>query len=278
MILFNMFLLILCMYVGRTVYHDYLAFRDTHQAQTVSNRGEEKQPDLAPRVPLFDPKAVAQLNQVQYLPVSEKNLFLESRSLTKDAASPAAEAPPPLEPRPVLLGIAKVGNDSRALIFHSKPAQGQRASRMVRLGDDVLGYRVAQIASNKVELTYTAPSGTVSTQVLDLSDPASRMMRSPVRTPITENPVINIGSRPQTIPINPAIALQGANMQLRRNEFIDDQGRRIARTPFGDKVIATAEQEAISSASAAAATATTRPANRNPASSQPSRLSGTPYP
>ena len=214
LILFNLILMGACFYIGKTVYRDYMLFESVHQDQAAAVPGDEKLRDLLPRVPLYDPKSVIPLNQVNFLTVSEKNLFLESRNLTKDASTPASEAPPPLEPRPVLLGVTKVGNDSRAFLFQPKSAQGQKASRMVRLGDDVLGYRVSQITANKVELAFTAPSGTVSTQVLDLSDPSTRMMRSPVKTPIAENQVINIGARPQ-IPVNPTMNNPAANTPLR---------------------------------------------------------------
>lgn len=224
-LLLNVVLLAACVYVGRTVMLDYREFDATHKVMTVEPESAEKKDKAAARA--ATPRA--SLNANEFMVISEKNLFLESRNLQAASAAPVVEVAPPLNPKPTLMGVATVGDAPRAFIQNVRAQAGQKATKTLKLGDTYEGYKVSKIQRNRVELTYTSSSGNVTTQVLDLNDPAQRGPRPQGKTPVTQSQVISVGGQP----VN-AGGQQAAAAALPPGQALDEQGRRVVRTPFGD--------------------------------------------
>lgn len=234
LILFDLVLLVACIYIGRSVYRDFLLFRTNHNAHTTRAPEDTGQNDPALTAALLPLKAAVPVDNAAFTHISQKNLFLQSRNLTEDAAE-VVEVVPQLNPKPILIGVIKIGSESKAMLLNPATAPGQKGSSTVRMGDVVQGYKVSQITSEQVQLTYTSPTGAVTSQSLDLKDLKGRPQRPLVKTPLAESQVVNVAPRPApAVAINPAEVPQAP---LRANEYIDSQGRRVARTPFGDKVL-----------------------------------------
>lgn len=222
LLLLNTLLLLACVYIGRMVYQDFSEFNETHkviavEAETTESKGADGKAVVLPKP--------APLSPPEFMVISEKNLFLESRSLQAATTTPVQEAPPPLNPKPLLVGVASVAGEPRAFVQSLRAQPGQRPTKILKIGETYEGYKVAQIQRNRVELSYTSPSGNVTTQVLDLNDTTNRTARSAARTPVAPTQVLTAGG--------PAGAVApGAPQQ--QMPALDQQGRPIIRTPFGD--------------------------------------------
>jgi hypothetical protein len=222
LLLLNTLLLLACVYIGRMVYQDYSEFNETHKVIAVEAETTESKGADGKAVVIQKP---APLSPPEFMVISEKNLFLESRSLQTAATTPVQEAPPPLNPKPLLVGVASVGGVPRAFVQSLRAQPGQRPTKTLKIGETYEGYKVSQIQRNRVELSYTSPSGNVTTQVLDLNDTTNRAARSAARTPVAPTQVVTAGG--------PAGAGAPAPGQ-QPMPAIDQQGRPVIRTPFGD--------------------------------------------
>ncbi len=266
-------LLVLCISLGRQVRRDFQKFRMEHSSASipvVAEREDKRPVSMGGYAPVT-------LSAAAYEPVSSKNLFLESRNLKSQEDNQAVEAVPPMNPKPILVGVAKVGDQMRALVRRQQVQPGKRAVDTLRIGDLYEGYKVNQITADRVEFAYTSSAGQVTSQVISLFDPANRQGRQvPDRaTPVSASQIIQVGAgagapsgAPALVaPSTPAAAPGAANAPaaarsipvpgqtaggegragsqaggartsrpMQRNEFIDDQGRRVIRTPFGDVV------------------------------------------
>lgn len=276
LILLNLVLLIGCFYLARQIQQDFLTFRSEHNSGSIGTaeaKSEEK-------MRTFSTLASIPLAAAAYEHLSSRNLFLENRNLSSQKESPVVEQVPQLNPKPVLIGVAKIGSQTRAVIRRPQSAQGKSVIQSLLMGDLYEGYKVTNISEKRVELTFTSASGQSVNQYLNLADPANRQAAaSPIAlTPVAAAQVIQVGggssssvnnagisSVPAAQPgtVNPAAAPNVAkapagapgsasgqaagsfsaasdanrtSQPLRRNEFIDAQGRRVVRTPWGDVV------------------------------------------
>jgi hypothetical protein len=180
--------------------------------------------------PISGPSTRIPVSPTDHMVISDKSLFLESRSLQTASAAPVVETAPQLNPKPILMGVAQVGAEPRAFIQTLRAQPGQRPTMTLRLGQIYEGYKVSNIKNTRVELSYTSPSGNVTTQVLDIHDDSKRGMRAAIKTPLAQSQVISIGG--------PAMQPAGGSGQPpgAQGPAVDDQGRRVLRTPFGDIV------------------------------------------
>jgi hypothetical protein len=219
MLLLNILLLVGCVYLGRMVYQDFSEFDNTHKVVAVEPESAENKGADSKALAVQSPSPVT---PSENMVISEKNLFLESRSLQAATAVPVPEVAPALNPKPMLMGVAMVGSEPRAFVQNVRAQPGQRSTKILKVGEAYEGYKVAQIQRGRVELSYTSPSGNVTTQVLDINDAANRAARTAARTPLTPSQVISIGSQ------------NAATVAAQQVPAIDDQNRRVIRTPFGD--------------------------------------------
>jgi hypothetical protein len=222
MLLLNILLLVGCVYLGRMVYQDFSEFDETHKVIAVEPESAENKGADSKALTVQNPTPVT---PSENMVISEKNLFLESRSLQAATAVPPPEVAPALNPKPILMGVVMVGSEPRAFVQNLRAQPGQRSTKILKIGELYEGYKVAQIQRSRVELSYTSPSGNVTTQVLDINDVANRAARAAAKTPLAPSQVISVGSQ------NAAAAAAAAAQQM---PAIDEQNRRVIRTPFGD--------------------------------------------
>ncbi|MFM8410802.1 MAG: hypothetical protein ACKOCT_11035 [Alphaproteobacteria bacterium] len=161
--------------------------------------------------------------------IAEHDLFDQSR---KEGHEAAAEAPPPVPtpapPPPTLklAGVVVVGRTREALLVDS--AQGNKHLRM-RIGEDLMGYRVARIESERVALV--GPGGEETLLELEIDkgggkkaqaygpggkpQPTPRAGATPA--PGAQPPPVQAGATPPTDPATDAKArAESARERLRR--------------------------------------------------------------
>jgi len=109
--------------------------------------------------------------------ISDKNLFWKAA-----ACRPLQRCPPGsgsgAESQAYPHGGGDGGSEPRAFVQNVRAQPGQRPTKILKLGELYEGYKVAQIQRGRVELSYTSPSGNVTTQILDINDAANRAART----------------------------------------------------------------------------------------------------
>ncbi len=101
-------------------------------------------------------KPPRQYNAGEFDVIPAQNLFSETRAREEKAEAAAAAAPetPPLDVKPVLVGITITGPQRYALIIDpSSTATGRKTQRR-KLGDSYRGYTITDIDDNKMVLQH----------------------------------------------------------------------------------------------------------------------------
>ncbi len=127
-----------------------------------------------------------------YLPaefavIPEKNIFSESRAREEKADIAAPPEMPPLQQKPILVGVTITDSQRRALIINSGPGQDRnRRAEVKRIGDVYQGYTITAITPENIVLE----SGT-RREIIPLHEGSKR--GSPGKTPILSTRVVPIG-------------------------------------------------------------------------------------
>lgn len=264
LVILNLLLLAGCVWLARLVKLDMQKFTAEHHSvpDQVSQSSEAEAKGFSPYQP---PKPV---DTPAYLHVSTKNLFLASRNLTAPETATEAETAPVLNPKPVLIGVAKNGDRTQAVVRRAPSAPNRRSMVTLQAGDMYEGYKVTKISEKQVELTFTSANGQSINQFINFADPATRTASAPpppAMTAAAPGQIIQVGD-PGAANANPAAAVSQVNaavagvdpasgmatanqpaaanpasntrrnIPMRRSEYIDSQGRRVIRTPWGDIV------------------------------------------
>ncbi len=102
---------------------------------------------------LAAPKPVRQYNAGEFDAIAAQNLFSETRAREEKAAeTPAVQESPPLDIKPVLVGITISGPQRQALIIDPSNASAGRKTQRRKVGDSYRGYTITDIADNKIVL------------------------------------------------------------------------------------------------------------------------------
>ncbi len=209
-------------------------------------------------------KPPGRYDAAEFAVIPDKNVFAEIRA--REEKEPVAAVPEvqPLQQKPVLVGVAIVGDQRLASIIDPTTAQGQgRKTQTKRLGDVYQGYTITDITESQMVLE----SGN-RREVIPLHDGAKRAGQ-PGKTPIVATRIVNFGgggagggTQVATVaavrPSAPTSATIGGNQRpgttqpaaarptpaaqtppqgiVNPSETTDTQGRRVIRTPFGDIV------------------------------------------
>jgi hypothetical protein len=212
--------------------------------------------------------------------IPAQNLFSETRTREEKVEAPPVPESPPLDVKPVLVGVAVTGNQRQALIIDPSNTAGGRKTLRRKLGDTFRGYTITDITMNNMVLQSGArreviplfdgakhPStggktAIVATRVVAFgstgpaaggtvgaAQPAQAGVTSPARGGVAGAAPSTTAARNQAAtppgqagitrgaqqPQQPMPA-PGASTGPSWNERLDDQGRRVIRTPFGDIV------------------------------------------
>ncbi len=218
-------------------------------------------------------KPPSQYNVAEFAAVPEKNVFSPTRAREEKEVVAAVPETPPLQQKPILVGIALAGDQRMASIIDPTVTGGAaRKTQTKRVGDVYQGYTITDITDSQMVLE----SGT-RREVIPLHDGTKRTGQAG-KTPILATRIVNFGaggaagaagmvassarpvgqgavassigssaSRPEAKPsqqaaAKPAGAPAAPPVQVPQggfvnpSEMIDAQGRRVIRTPFGDRV------------------------------------------
>ena len=246
LILLNLLLLSGCFLLSLSIYRDFIAFREANRTESINGRADEAGQIGSPPSLSYPSKSYpSKIDSLEFKLIADRNLFLESRSLQVLAGPQAIQSAPPLEPKPLLLGVATAGSETRAFVQGGQVQPGQKRTRILRVGDEYQGYRVTQISTSLLELSFTSNDGNITKMVLDFKDQRKGQPRGPAAQSTMAPPsqIITVGSvGPSSAALSSARPAVPASMPvsgppMRANEYIDGQGRRMARTPFGDTVV-----------------------------------------
>ncbi len=99
-------------------------------------------------------KPPRQYNAGEFDVIAAQNLFSETRAREEKVDPAAAVAPetPPLDVKPVLVGITIAGSQRNALIIDPSSAAAGRKTQRRKLGDSYRGYTITDIGDNKMIL------------------------------------------------------------------------------------------------------------------------------
>ncbi len=217
-------------------------------------------------------KPPSQYNVAEYAVVPDKNVFSPTRAREEKEVVAAVPETPPLQQKPILVGIALAGDQRMASIIDpTVPGGAGRKTQTKRVGDVYQGYTITDITDSQMVLESGARR-----EVIPLHDGTKRTAQAG-KTPILATRIVNFGgggaagagamassvaarpvgqgavassigssvSRPeakssQQAAAKPAGAPAAPPVQVPQfvnpSEMIDAQGRRVIRTPFGDIV------------------------------------------
>ncbi len=213
-----------------------------------------------------------QHNPADFAVIPAQNLFSDTRTKEeKVEAPPAVQEAPPLQVRPILVGVTLAGGQKMASVLDPTAGGSPRRSQTRRLGDTFQGYTITDITMDQMVLERGNRR-----EVIPLFDaskhPAQGAAAQGGRTPILPTRVIAFGggasgqgvaqpvsSGPRSVAVagsssgGQASAPAGASrpssttpaQQVRQMPATpsqtapatgptDAQGRRVIRTPFGD--------------------------------------------
>ncbi len=216
-------------------------------------------------------KAPRQYSAAEFAVIPEKNVFSPTRAREEKEVVAAVPEVPQLQQKPILVGVALAGDQRMASIIDpTVPAGPGRKTQTKRVGDVYQGYTITDITESEMVLESGARR-----EVIPLHDGSKRTAQAG-KTPILATRIVNFGagsgggtpamavvsSRPggqgtaasprggpqrqavtagQQAAAKPAVAVTPAQAPqpgspVNPSEFIDAQGRRVIRTPFGDIV------------------------------------------
>jgi hypothetical protein len=240
--------------------------------------------DVAKIQPLKDPKQTimlepgmppvkppTQYNPADFAVIPAQTIFSDTRTKEELApATPAVPEVPPMQVRPVLVGVILVGEQKLASVIDPIAAGPPHRSITKRLGDSFQGYTITDITRDQMVLEQGNRR-----EVIPLFDaskhPAQGTAAQAGRTPILPTRVVSIGgggasgqgaaqpvsSGPRAVPAGassgaaqaaaPGVQPPGRNPTQPSRQIApaaqqsspaggptDQQGRRVIRTPFGD--------------------------------------------
>ncbi|HYK89575.1 MAG TPA: hypothetical protein VE398_12440 [Acidobacteriota bacterium] len=217
-------------------------------------------------------KPPVQYSAAEFAVIPEKTIFSPTRAREEKEVVAAVPETPPLQQKPILVGVAISGDRRLASIVDpAVPAGPKRKTQTKQVGDVYQGYTITDITEDQMILE----SGT-RREVIPLHDGAKRSGQQG-KTAILATRIVNFGgggagggtsamtvatARPAgqqgavassigsgqrpgapaqqaaTRPGSAPAAVQQAPAQpagiVNPSEIIDAQGRRVIRTPFGD--------------------------------------------
>jgi len=212
--------------------------------------------------------AARRYDAAEYAVIPDQNLFSDTRSREEKTEAAAAPEPPKLNPRPILVGVTIVGQQKLAGIIDPSGAPGGRGrTQTKRIGDIYLGYTITDIKANEMVLEHgasreiiplfdtTKPKGQagktpiIATRIINFSPGSTQQQAGGARVVSTGSAPAQPASGPSAAPQPPAAQgpqgvvrtpaqtirqVPGNQQPSSFNERVDEQGRRILRTPFGD--------------------------------------------
>ncbi len=163
--------------------------------------------------------------------------------------------------KPTLVGVTLAGGQRLASII-DPASPGGRRSQTKRLGDTYQGYTITDITSSEMVLELghrreviplrdgSRPSGqggktpVLATRVVPFGGGGGAPVTVSAPVVVTQNPVPTRPSGPAASPAPRRIGLQVRQGPAQTaqptgpgwNDRVDEQGRRVVRTPFGDIV------------------------------------------
>jgi len=228
----------------------------------------------APDAPLPAPKPHSRYDPAEFQVIANQNLFSETRAKEEKTEVVAVQEIPPMTVRPVLVGITAVGSQRMALIVDPSAPPGRRKMGTKRLGDTYQGYTITDITENRMVLesanrreviplfdgskrpaqggkTPVAATRVVAfsvgqaggggAAVIQTQRPAASIQTSArqVAAQQTQAAASSAQAAPQSGIVRSTPQgrqVPGASQGATWNQTVDDQGRTVIRTPFGDIV------------------------------------------
>ncbi len=214
----------------------------------------------------------ARYDPAQYQTIPDQNLFSESRAKEEKADVAAVPEVPPLTVRPVLVGVVASGDKRMALIVDPATSGSGRKTHTKRLGDTYQGYTITDISESKMVLEnggrreiiplydgskrpgQGGKTAVIATRVVSFgagsSSPGGISAPKPTPAAAAARPAAASATAPAgATPAAAATAAQQSGIvrgaQGRQivpqgsqssGETMDNQGRTVIRTPFGDIV------------------------------------------
>ena len=196
----NILLLIAAVGMGRELYQRYEHFKATSDPARIESVPTENQAaaKAAPGSPIDASMEKLITQPADYFIISEKTLFSDQRG-NEEIVSVVAPKVAPLNPKPVLVGVAMIDGQYTASVRNPIVAQqpgrtGQPATETWRIGDYYRGYRVASIERDQLVLVH--PENSAAREVLPLNRSAGSVQPRPVITSAAQVVSIGPGSGP----------------------------------------------------------------------------------
>lgn len=215
------------------------------------------------------PQSRKPYNAADFGVIPAQNLFSDVRGKPEEDPKAAVNEAPPLQIKPILVGVTVSGGQRLASIIDPTAGQGVRRSQTRRIGDNFQGYTIVEISDTQLVLENGSRR-----EIIPLYD-TTKQRTGGGKTPILSTRVVNFGpgggggaaapvvsagaprpgqapaaqpagagQQPASVNAQPSVRTTIPPPQTRQtpstgpqptwNERTDDQGRKVIRTPFGD--------------------------------------------
>lgn len=185
----NLLLLAVAGLLARQLYLAAARFNADNDLAKIQPVADLKQKMIPEKAPAKAP-APAAYAAADFAIIAEKNVFTESRSKEEKTEIAAPAEPPPLVPKPILVGVTLSESEQTAAIIDpsetSSASQTKRA-QIKRVGDFYRGYKITSITLDRIVLE----SGT-RREIIPLHEGSKRAQAG--KTPIIATRVVPIGS------------------------------------------------------------------------------------
>ncbi len=260
-------LLVIAVLLGRQLHTSVLRFYAENDLSKLQPAQDMKQRAVSENPPP-PPEPPKKYNPSEFVTIPETNVFSESRSKEEKVEIAAPPETPPLQQKPILVGVTIIDNVKKASIIDpaASPQEKNRRAQIKRIGDVYRGYTITDITSNHMILESgtrkeiiplhegskrTQPGKTqiLSTRVVSIGGassggtPVSAAGRGSVRTATTPIGSAKTGtpdaasatiSAPAKTAASEAQPPAARPSQPRSSTTqTDSQGRRVIQTPFG---------------------------------------------
>jgi hypothetical protein len=213
-------LVVLIVLGGMKLTQDWRAFGPTHDVAGIQSR-----PQVFPALPSTTGANASETAAWTEIPT--KDPFSFDRN---DIDIVVAEAPPkPVGPKPVLFGVMVIGNDKTA--FVASGPTGNRNSRPMKVGEEIDGWTIVEIATKSIEIQSNGQRQTVI-----LNDPSAAIPRDASRTAAASAPTPTvIQSSQPPVPGNVSTPNAGTTAQPQAPPAPPGKTGHWEQTPFGMK-------------------------------------------
>jgi hypothetical protein len=265
----NAVLLLLSGFLGWRLYTSAKTFRLENDVAKIQPSKDPKN-TIALEAALAPVKPPVVYNPADFAIIPAQTIFSDTRAKEEAAAAaPVVAEAPPLQVKPILVGVTLVGEQKLASVIDPVAPNPARRSTTKRLGDSFQGYIITDITRDQLVLERGSRR-----EVIPLFDsskhPAQGTAAQGGRTPILPTRIVAIGGGgssgqgaaqpvqggqrpvpasaasgaaqagapavqpPGRNPTQPGRQVSPASQTAPTPSPTDQQGRRVIRTPFGD--------------------------------------------